>query len=331
MVRFVRWTLACAPALLAAACSSRSGSGTPATDTADTGSDTVASTPGIDGGSDAPSEVAVQGPQAFLRIADTSPDAPPLDVCVAPHGTATFQGPLVGQLAGGGVESAAGDAGTDTDAATPGVTYPQVSAYVALTPGGYDVRIVAAGAPSCDAPLVSDWTSLPPMADDTSTTLLVAGDFLQARGDAPLTVTMLTDDQVLAGGAVSLRAINAMPSQAALDFGLGTGSAWEPLLTDVTFAAASSQTASGEGTVDANGYTPIAPLLAQAVSARASSSPDGGTDVAAAMDVEIDLGSIATIIAIGGKTGDSANPPALLLCIDNTPSGGLLSDCSVAP
>jgi hypothetical protein len=47
--------------------------------------------------------------------------------------------------------------------------------------------------------------------------------------------------------------------------------------------------------------------------------------------VEIDLGSIATIIAIGGKTGDSANPPALLLCIDNTPSGGLLSDCSVAP
>ena len=332
-MRFFAWTMWCGASLLAAACSSRSGAGAPSPGAGDASSETVVSTPGVDGGDGSPDDSPAPVPQALLRIADTSPDAPPLDVCVAPHGTATFQGPLLGQLAASGDDSDAGDAwsaDTGTNPATPGMTYPQVSAYVALTPGRYDVRIVAAGAPSCEAPLVSDWTSLPLLAVSTATTLLVAGDFLPAGDDAPLTVTMRTDDQVLSGGAVALRAIDAVPSQHALDFGLGSGSAWEPLLTDVTFAAASGQTASGEGTVDANGYTPIAPLLSQAMSARVSSS-DAGVDLAIANDVEIDLGSIATVIAIGGKTGDSAHPPALLLCIDNSPSGGLLSDCSVAP
>jgi hypothetical protein len=63
--------------------------------------------------------------------------------------------------------------------------------------------------------------------------------------------------------------------------------------------------------------------------ARVSGS-DAAANTALANSVEIDMGSIATVIAIGGKTGDSANPPALLLCMDNQPSGGLLSDCSVA-
>jgi hypothetical protein len=331
-VRVAAWTLLCGASVVAAACSSRSGAGAPPPGAGDASNETVVSTPGIDGGDGSSDDAPPPAPQALLRIANTSPDAPPLDVCVAPHGTATFQGPLIGQLAASGEDGGAGDAGdadTGAEGATPGVAYPQVSAYVALTPGRYDVRIVAAGAPSCDAPLVSDWTSLPLLAVDCATTLLVAGDFLPAADDAPLTVTMLTDDQVLSGGAVALRAIDAVPSQHALDFGLGSGPAWEALLTDVIFAAASSQTASGEGTVDVNGYTPIAPLLSQAISARVSSS-DAGADLAIATDVEIDLGSVATVIAIGGKTGDTAHPPALLLCVDNQPSGGLLSDCSVA-
>jgi hypothetical protein len=36
------------------------------------------------------------------------------------------------------------------------------------------------------------------------------------------------------------------------------------------------------------------------------------------------------VIAVGGKTGDAIHPPALLLCIDNQPPGGLLADCSFA-
>ncbi len=330
-MRVARWTLSCGAAVLAIACSSRGGSGAPPEGGPDTGNDALDS-PAGDAGDGSTDDSEAQAPQALLRIANVSPDAPPLDVCVALHGTATFQGPLVGQLAAGGNESDGGDAGgaeTETDAAPPGVAYPQVSAYIGLTPGDYDVRIVAAGATACDAPLVSDFAGLPPLAVATSTTLLVAGDFLPAGNDAPLTVAMLTDDAALSGGAVALRAIDAVPSQPALDFGLGSGPEWEPLLTGVTFGAASRQTASGEGAVDANGYTPIAPLLSQAMSARVS-APDAGADLAVATDVEIDLGSIATVIAVGGKTGDPAHLPALLLCVDNQPSGGLLSDCSIA-
>jgi hypothetical protein len=177
----------------------------------------------------------------------------------------------------------------------------------------------------------TDWTSLPPLAFNTYTTLLVAGDLSPVGSDAPLTVTMLPDDAVLAGGAALLRAVNAVPSCPSLGFGLSSISQWMPLLTDVSFATASARAAPGDGTVDANGYLPIAPLDGQAMSAGPASSDAGaGVATASAASVDIVLGSIATVLAIGGKTGDTANPPALLLCMDNQPSGGLLSDCSVA-
>ena len=141
-------------------------------------------------------------------------------------------------------------------------------------------------------------------------------------------VIQINLDVVLAGGAVVLRAINAVPSVTSLDFGLGSAAAWVPLLTDVSFGGASTQGGPNEDAIDANGYLAISPLSTGTLSARPSAS-DAASDTAVANDVEIDLGSIATVIAIGGKRGDAANPPALLLCIDNQPSGGLFSDCSV--
>jgi hypothetical protein len=278
---------------------------------------------------------ATPPPQTYLRIAHVSPDSPPIDVCAAPHGTTAFHGPLVGQLAASltaGVEG-----GTEADGGAPGIAYSQVSAYVPLAPGQYDVRIVPAGATSCD-PLddagvdgsspSSDWTNLPALAFNAYATLLVAGDLSPVGGDAPLDVTLLPDDAVLAGGAVVLRAINAVPSVTSLDFGLGSAAASVTLLTGVSFGDAGAQGGPNEDAVDPNGYLAITPLSSATLSARPSAS-DAASETAVANDIEIDLGSIATVIAIGGKTGDAANPPALLLCVDNQPSGGLLSDCSV--
>jgi hypothetical protein len=330
-----------------------------------------------DGGDGSASDAAARPPQTYLRIAHVSPDSPAIDVCAAPHGTTAFQGPLVGQLAAS--LTAGTEGGTEADGGAPGIAYSQVSAYLPLAPGQYDVRIVAAGASSCASALAlarpfgggdggsdddagdatapsdasapldatapidaaapqdagsdgsspsSDWTNLPVLAVNTYATLLVAGDLSPVGGDAPLDVTVLPDDAVLAGGAVVLRAINAVPSETSLDFGLGSGAAWVPLLTDVSFGGASTQGGPSEDAVDPNGYLAISPLSTGTLSARPSAS-DAASDTAVANDVEIDLGSIATVIAIGGKTGDPANPPALLLCTDNQPSGGLLSDCSV--
>jgi hypothetical protein len=337
---------------LAAACSSQS-SGSPAGQP-DSGEDAgnASATFGADGGDvDAGGDAPAPAPQAFVRIAQVSPDLPPIDVCVAPHGTADFQGPLVGQLAAS-LGAAQGDA---EDVSLPGLGYTQVSAYLPVVAGQYDVRLVAAGATDCTASLaplppvddadggtfddaaleaglggISDATNLPALAFDTYTTLLIAGDFSPAGTDPSLTITMLTDDAVLAGGAAVLRVINAVPSSSSIDFGFSSPEGvWSPVLASVAFAEASSETAPGYGMVDGNGYLPIAPLAAQAMSARSSGS-DAASDVGAAASVEIGVGSIATILVVGGKSGDSASPPALLLCMDNQPSGGLLSDCSIA-
>ncbi len=339
---------------------------------------------------DASEDATAPSPQAYLRVAHLVPDAPAIDVCLAPHGTATFQGPLLSQLAA----SLALDG--EGGAAVPGFGYTQVTAYLPLAPGRYDVRIVPAGASSCSAsvpllrpfgdedggdgaparddagpsdagtsdaalvdastpdaggsPLdasappdaggdasapagvvVGDATNLPPLAFNTHSTLLVAGALHPAGTAQALTFAMVQDDAVLASGAASLRAINAMPQVPSLDFGFGSAAtAWLPLLTDVAFGAASAQAGPGYAGVDPNGYLPIAPTASQPLSARLSGS-DSGADVAVANDVEIDLGAIASVIAIGGTTGEAASPAALLLCIDNQPSGGLFSDCSVAP
>ncbi len=168
---------------------------------------------------------------------------------------------------------------------------------------------------------------MPSLGANERATLLLAGDSLPAGSDAPLGATVLPDDAVLAGGAVVLRAINAVPSAPSLDFGLGADGGWLPLLTSVAFAHASAQAAPSDGTVDPNGYLSIAPVTTDSLVAR----PPATAFTAVGSGAQIPLGSIATVIAIGGKTGDAANLPALLLCIDNQPSGGLLSDCSVVP
>jgi hypothetical protein len=310
--------------------------GTPA----DGGIDARGTSPGAgaDAGSDgddSTDEAPSSPPLAQLRVAQLSPDLGPVDLCVAPHGTTVFRGPLLAELAA----SLGDDAGTD--AAPPGLAYPQVSAYLSLDEGTYDVRLVAAGASTCSLPAIEagtaafpgtpDWTDLPPVAFNTYTTLLIAGDWQVAGADASLTLTLLPDDAVLAGPAAVLRAVNAVPSWPAADFGLGTFAIdWTPVLVGVPFAAASAHAGADDGVVDANGYLPIPTEVAQAMGARPSSR-DAGVAVAVASSVEIDLGSIATLLAIGGKTGDSTHPPALLLCTDNQPSGGLLSDCSVSP
>lgn len=293
---------------------------------------------------------SVLPPQTFLRVAQLSPDLPPIDLCVAPRGTTAFQGPLVAALA----SSLAG-----ADAASPGIGYAQVSAYVSVAAGQYDVRIVAAGATDCsvavtgvnadasanaaadagmnvtadtdvgaDADVSPDGSTPPTFAASAYATILVAGELAPTATDRGLTVASIVDDAVLAGQAVALRAVNAMPAAPSLDFGYGSFSAgWFPLLTNVAFAAASAQAASSVGAVDAHGYLPLAPLASQTLSARLSSG--AASDAALAKGLTIDTGSVATVIALGGRAGDTAHPPALLLCVDNSLVGGLLSDCSI--
>ena len=90
---------------------------------------------------DASGEGDAASTKARVRFAQLSPDAPALDVCIAPHGTGTFQGPLLTKLAV--------SAGLAPDASAPGLSFANVSAYFAIDPGKYDVRFVVAGSRTC--------------------------------------------------------------------------------------------------------------------------------------------------------------------------------------
>src|ERR1700678_1543757 len=155
---------------------------------------------------------------ASVRIAHASPDAPALDVCVAPHGTTDFQGPLIAQRAAALAVGGSADAGNENDGGPVGLSFAQVSAYVSLAPGQYDVRLVAAGAQTCASLAAADrqiewveagvdrgaasfappdWVTLPALQANTFSTLLIAGDLTPAGDDAPLGVSLLTDDDEL--------------------------------------------------------------------------------------------------------------------------------------
>src|SRR5580704_12402257 len=120
----------------AASCSSGNESARPS---ADAGAEVDATA--SDGGDDASDAMDAAPTQAMVRFAQLSPDAPALDVCLAAHGTGDYRGPLLAQFAE--------DAGLPGDASAPGLSFAEVSAYFAIEPGTYDVRLVAAGATSC--------------------------------------------------------------------------------------------------------------------------------------------------------------------------------------
>jgi hypothetical protein len=345
----MRAPLASIPALLtllaAASCSSDDASH-PADD-ASAGLDSTAG----EGGDDTSSVGDAAPTQAMVRFAQLSPDAPRLDVCVAPHGTGVFAGPLLAQLAE--------DAGLPPGASASGLSFADVSAYFAIDAGAYDVRLVPAGSTSCvpggsvqagagagagaDAgagpetgapigpalPLPPDTTNLPAFALGGFTTVLLAGDLAPVGGDAPFRIVAVRDDTTLAGGGAALRAINALVAVPLATFGFGSSAGpWSPLFADVAFGAASLAAAPSQGKPDANGYLPIAPFGSGSLSVRASS--DAAAEVGSSQSASVASGAVSTLLAAGGKTGDTA-PPVLVLCVDSAPSSGPLSVCSVLP
>ena len=91
---------------------------------------------------------SVQGAQ--VRVAHLSPDAPSVDFCLAPHGTAEFAGPILA-----------------TSGGPTGLAYGSVTKYFAVAANQYDVRLVAPGAASCATALggLADFTNLPDVPD----------------------------------------------------------------------------------------------------------------------------------------------------------------------
>jgi hypothetical protein len=262
-------------------------------------------------------------PEAHVRIAQWSPDAPPLDLCLAPQGTPwTVQTPLLAtRVTDGGLAS--GDAGA------PGLAFPEVTTYFTVTPGTYAARLVAAGTNDCGSGL-ADLAPLALVAGSYSSVAAI-GEVSPAPGDAPLAVVAFADDVAAPAAQIALRFLNASPWSGASSVDLGTGSlagtggAFVPVFTGVPFGQTSSAANTDAGTVDANGYLGSNPLAGATLSAHVTAA---ATDLATAANaVTVDPTAAATLVLLGG----GSTPAALLECPDADGADGANAAVALAP
>jgi hypothetical protein len=242
---------------------------------------------------------------AHLRIAHLSPDAPAVDVCLAPAGTQAFGAPVLRSLG------------------VPGLSYPQVTAYVALPPASYDVRVVHASTGSCATPAIPDTTVA--VAADLTATVAAIGDLEPAGAaahDPALRLAVFPDATAVGHGNIALRVVHASPGTAPVDAGVGTGAVFLRLFAGIAFGKVAVHPPL------ANGYLETAPLSQATLTARLAGT---STDALSIPRVTLEAGSITTVFAVGGKTGQAANPLRFLVCSDNRPTDGMLASCAIAP
>lgn len=247
--------------------------------------------------------------RARVRIAHLSPDAPPVDVCIAEAGSGNYRQPLLRSLGG-----------------AQGLSYSEVTTYVDLPTGAYHVRVILASATGCGAGAVPDTLNVAVTAGLTATigAIGVIDRSGAAANDPAFRLKVLADEPTLTSGRTKLRFFHASPGTPAVDVGLGYAHLFTKVFSNVSFG--NTATANGSG-MSANGYIETTPVTS-AVSARLAGA---STDALTIPSVNLATDQIATAIAIGGKTGTHTNPLRVLICLDTAPAKALLSTCIVTP
>lgn len=270
----------------------------------------------VDAAPDSGHDAAIVPTVAGLRVAHWSADAPPVAFCVAAHGTGAFA-PLLPE----------GDAGLDGGAED--LAFLNVSSYVFVAPGSYDVRAVVGGASDCATPVAPDLTSPPALAAGAMATMALVGEAHPSDGTIPgLSLAWFLDDLAPAG-AVGVRAVNAAPSLPSADFGTGTlEKSFSPLFDAIPFGTASAPRDGGapdaSPAIDSHGYATSSALSNATLSAHA---PDGTADSAIATAVFAASGSVITFVLVGGSGEDAG--AQILECVDNAGTVGGLSSCAL--
>ncbi len=289
---------------------------------------------GTSDGASTDAGAAQSSSRAFLRVANWSPDSPAIDLCVAPHGTLAFTGPITADLA------------ASTDAGPGDVAFPFVSAYVSVPAAvQYDAWVVVAGADTCAVSILPYATPLPSLAANTFATIALVGEAHPSGGDSALQVVGFLDD-ALTPSAVTLRVVDAVPSWPEADLKIGTKTEFSGIAFGTASTKAEAQAAlaadASAPSVDSDGYLTLSALANATITAllhgaiqpeSGVTEPDGGTgeptSVSTTTPVSAASGSALTVVLVGGTS--SGIPPSLVECVDNAGTAGSLSNCSTLP
>jgi hypothetical protein len=282
---------------------------------------------------------------AAIRVAHFSPDAPPIDVCLTPRGSSFTGSPLLAS------QFSAADAGGVENGGTPtGLSFPQVSAYINVPAGQYDVRLVAAGSTDCSAAIGSDLLGVSPIVFNTFNTLAILGELSPSAGAPSLRAVVFPDDTTAPSSAdpsapfVGIRFINAAPNVPSAELGAyDTPNGSASYGADVTGVAFGS-TSAGSSVADRNGYIRVVPAIAgYDLSVRASDDYAGLNQVVTSAFEFVAGGAAGTIALVApvplavvdagalsdGSDEDAGSPPgadagtsyvpvgSVVVCIDN--------------
>jgi len=249
------------------------------------------------------------------------------DVCLAPAGTTSWTGPLL---------TAAGGAG---------LTLGDVSAYLSVPVGQYDVRIVPidadAGTPTCaqlGAPAfdagpdaaadageavapITDFVNLPTMSDGRALTLVFTPPFTSTAPGSIADLVPLVDETTTDTGMVGVRFANVSgtATTGALDYGLGGGVTFLPLFVGITSIDHLDPGA------DSNGYRQTDPFTGLDTSIQ-----QGGQDLGVSAGFDAVAGSRISAFALLVAQPGGGVAVGLVACADGVPNvdNPLLGTCN---
>lgn len=251
--------------------------------------------------------------RAFVRVAHLSPDAPAVDICLRPASSSSWA--VTPVLRGAGVAS--------------GLSFAQVTRYLALVPAQYQARLVAPGSTTCLVALggLPDVT-LPALAAGTRVTVAASGR-LTGSGATAFALRPLADGNTRpALGRVHLRFAHLSPGAPNVDVGVVSGATFSPVFANVPYGSV----ANPAGSEPVTGYLPSAPLANATLQVRAAGTPTAvltlpGVNVPAT----VSRGTSVTFFAIGLVGAAGNQRLSALACNDRTPATGLLAPCTRAP
>jgi hypothetical protein len=248
-----------------------------------------------------------------VRVAHLSPNAPAVDVCVrAADGSFMTAQPVLRSL---GV--------------TAGLSFSQVTRYLALDPGAYVVRIVAPNSANCLTALAGlPDVTLPALPAGTRATVAATGR-LGDTGATAFAVRPIVDGNTRpALGRVHVRFGHYAPTAPNVDVGVLTGALFSPVYSNVPFGSIAAPAAAEAGT----GYLSLPPFSNTTLQVRvAGTSTVALTLPGVSIPATVSRGTAVSIFAIGVLGGMGDQRLSALVCNDRLPAASPLGTCSRLP
>jgi hypothetical protein len=213
-----------------------------------------------------------------------------------------------------------------TASLTAGLTYPQVSAYIDVPEGTYDVKVVDAAGDCSGAAIVSSTGVMVP--NGSLYTVLVTGNNASTDEATKPAIRMYTDETA-AAAASHVRLIHAAAGAPVVDVGAYVGTSFAKVFPGVSYGdnqGLATTNTDPTTPVDAQGYAAIPLPVDTTTIFEVRLASTGQVYAALTSPVALPVGSLVTAFAYGLVGADqNGNPTGInvLACLDGMETGGL--------